>query len=159
MRILGIDPGYDRLGWGVVDGDGRNPKYAGSGLIKTSRDDDAAGRLAQIANDARRLIKAEKPDAVAVEEIYFAKNVKTAIGVAQARGVVMAVAAQAGVRVAEYAPVVVKQDITGNGNAAKTQVQYMVKQILKVDKAEALDDEFDAIAVALCHFYRSRGAK
>jgi crossover junction endodeoxyribonuclease RuvC len=159
MRVLGIDPGYDRLGWGVVEGDWRSPKYAASGLISTDRADDAETRLAKIADDTRRLIKKVKPDAVAVEEIYFAKNVKTAIGVAQARGVVMAVAGQAGVPVAEYAPVVIKQDITGNGSAAKTQVQYMIRQILKVDNDRAGDDEFDAIAAALCHFYRAGGRR
>jgi crossover junction endodeoxyribonuclease RuvC len=156
VRILGIDPGYHRCGFAVIEcaaAGGAKPNLLGSGTLVTRRGDSMAVRLHALAVDLNRLIGEWQPEVVAVEEVYFAKNVKTAIGVAQARGVVLERSAGAGLSVAEYTPTMVKSQLTGNGRADKAQVGYMVSKWFTIDSGK-LDDELDAIAVALCHAMR-----
>ena len=158
MRILGIDPGYHRCGFAILDGTAAGwakPELLGSGTIVTKRGDTLAVRLHALAIDLDRLIAEWKPTVVAVEEVFFTKNVKTAIGVAQARGVVLEHSAAAGLELAEYSPTMVKSQLTGNGRADKQQVAFMVGKWFSLASADKLDDELDAIAVALCHAMRS----
>jgi len=155
MRILGIDPGYHRCGFAVVTAGKSQPDLLGSGTITTKRTDTLPVRLHALALDLDHLLKEWRPDCLAIEELYFAKNVKTGIGVAQARGVVLEHSAAAGLSVAEYAPSVVKSQLTGNGQADKQQVAFMVGRWFKLDDQKRLDDELDAIAVALCHAMRA----
>jgi len=156
VRILGIDPGYHRCGFAVVArGAPGAVELKGSGTIETRRGEDLALRLCALGLELDRLLQAWAPDCVAVEEIYFTKNAKTAIGVAQARGVVLEHSAAAGISVAEYAPTTVKSQLTGNGRATKQQVAFMVARLIKLDDTARLDDELDAIAVALCHAMRA----
>jgi len=152
MLILGIDPGYHRCGFAVVKRlDGNRAELKGSGTIVTRPKEPLAVRLHALAIDLDKVIAEWKPDCVAVEEVYFAKNAKTAIGVAQARGVILEHSAGAGLGVAEYSPTTVKSQLTGNGQADKNQVAFMVKRWFKLGDSKRLDDELDAIAVALCH--------
>ena len=155
MRVFGIDPGYHRCGWAVVEGSGRSQELVASGTIVTNRSWPLGERLHALACELDDLLAAQQPDVVAVEEIYFAKNVKTAIGVAQARGVVLEHAAAAELPVAEYTPTTVKSQLTGNGRADKQQVSFMVRKWFKLPAAKRLDDELDAIGVALCHALRA----
>ncbi len=156
MRILGIDPGYHRCGFAVVERlESGAPELLGSGTLVTKRGEALAVRLHALALELSRLMSEWRPDCVAVEEVYFTKNVKTAIGVAQARGVVLEHSAEAGLPVAEYAPTTVKSQLTGNGQADKQQVAFMVARLIQLDDTARLDDELDAIAVALCHAMRA----
>lgn len=156
MRILGIDPGYHRCGFAVVErGSGGTAELKGSGTLVTRRNEPLAVRLHALALELEHLLAEWRPDCVAVEEVYFAKNAKTAIGVAQARGVVLEHSAAAGLPVAEYAPTTVKSQLTGNGQADKQQVAYMVSRWFSLGDSARLDDELDAIAVALCHAMRA----
>jgi crossover junction endodeoxyribonuclease RuvC len=155
---MGIDPGFHRCGFAVVENAAPAPSLCGSGVIVTRQGEALALRLHALALDFVRLLEEWRPGAVAVEEIYFTKNAKTAIGVAQARGVILERAAAAGIMVAEYAPTMVKSQLTGSGRAEKSQVAYMVRRLVvlpsQADEAR-LDDELDAIAVALCHCMRA----
>jgi len=156
VRVLGIDPGYHRMGLAVVDYAGSTVSLAYSALEETNPECDFAERLALIHECVRQAIVDYFPEAVAVEEIYFSRNVKTAIGVAQARGVILLAAAQAGLPVFEYKPVAVKQAITSNGQADKSQVAFMVARLTGLDVKKLADDEIDAVAVALCHAFKRR---
>ncbi len=152
---MGIDPGYHRCGFGVLTKQGRSAEQlAGSGCMTTKPKTPLAERLNSLALDYDRLLVEWKPDAVAIEEIFFTKNVKTAIGVAQARGVILQHSAAHGIEVFEYTPTMVKSQLTGNGRADKKQVEFMVRKLVKVPKEVKLDDELDAIGVALCHVQR-----
>jgi len=155
VRILGIDPGYHRCGFAVIESSGRSVQLTGSGTIETKRGEALAVRLHALALELEQLLTEWQPDWLAVEEIYFTKNVKTAIGVAQARGVVLERSAAAGVPVAEYTPTTVKSQLTGSGQADKQQVAFMVARHVSLDGDKRLDDELDAIAVALCHSMRA----
>jgi crossover junction endodeoxyribonuclease RuvC len=150
VRILGIDPGTARLGYGIIDaGDG----YAAVdfGTIETSAKDTMAQRLLQLHQALTHLIATHAPEAMAIEQLFFSRNVTTAIAVGQARGVAMLAAAQAGLPVTEYTPAEVKQAISGYGNADKQQVQFMVQLLLELDAVPHPDDAADALAIALCH--------
>jgi crossover junction endodeoxyribonuclease RuvC len=150
VRILGIDPGTARLGYGIIDaGDG----YAAVdfGTIETSAKDTMAQRLLQLHQALTHLIATHAPVAMAIEQLFFSRNVTTAIAVGQARGVAMLAAAQAGLPVTEYTPAEVKQAISGYGNADKQQVQFMVQLLLELDAVPHPDDAADALAIALCH--------
>lgn len=144
MTILGIDPGVARMGYGVL----RGMQCMDYGCFETAKTDTAASRLYQIRRSVASLIRNHKPDAVAVEKLFFQTNVKTAMAVSQARGVVLAAAAEAGLPVIEITPLQVKQAITGYGKAEKGQVQRMVKVVLKLDKVPKPDDAADALAIA-----------
>ena len=159
MRILGIDPGYHRCGYAVLEtaGGGRG-RLLVSGAVVTDPALPMAQRLLALARELETLLALWQPAALAIEELYFAKNAKTALGVAQARGVILAQAAGAGLSIAEYAPSTIKSQLTGSGNAAKPQVGFMVRRLIgtgpDAPADNALDDELDAIAVALCHSLR-----
>jgi crossover junction endodeoxyribonuclease RuvC len=155
VRILGIDPGYHRCGFAVVESSDGSVELTGSGTIETKRGEALAVRLHALALELEQLLSRWQPDWLAVEEVYFTRNVKTAIGVAQARGVVLERSAAAGVPVAEYTPTMVKSQLTGNGKADKQQVAFMVARRVSLDEGKRLDDEVDAIAVALCHAMRA----
>jgi crossover junction endodeoxyribonuclease RuvC len=152
MVVLGIDPGTAITGWGVVceEADGR-PALVDYGTIQTPASTPLPQRLSQIFQQVTALIDRHRPDAVAVEQIFFSKNVRTAMSVGQARGVVLLAAALAGRPVHDYTPLQVKQAVSGYGNADKAQVQQMTALLLGLEAAPTPDDAADAIAVAICH--------
>lgn len=154
--ILGLDPGTATTGWGVIREEGKNPQLVAFGCIETSKAKSAVERLKEIADDLEELLEVYQPDEVAVEDLFFFKNLKTAVKVAQARGVLLLLAARKKRKIFEYTPLQVKQALTGYGRADKMQVQLMVKQILKLKKIPRPDDAADALAVALCR-QQSRG--
>lgn len=151
MRILGIDPGYGITGFGVIEADRGNTALLGCGAITTPAGADFSARLEMIYEDMKSLLEKTKPDAVAIEELFFGQNVTTGIGVAQSRGVILLAIRQAGKPVYSYKPMQVKQSVVGYGNATKHQVQDMTKRLLHLDKLPKPDDAADAIAIALCH--------
>ena len=151
MRILGIDPGYGITGFGLIEGERGQFSLLRYGAITTPAGMDFSARLEIIYEDMRQLLEVAKPDAVAIEELFFGQNVTTGIGVAQSRGVILLAIRQAGLEVFQYKPMQVKQAVVGYGNATKHQVQDMTKRLLKLEKLPKPDDAADAIAIALCH--------
>lgn len=148
MRILGIDPGLAITGYGVIDGMAR-PAPVCFGGIRTPAGMAEAARLRLLYDEVRNLMRELSPDVLAIEELFFNKNTRSAMAVGQARGVILLAAAQAGLDVCEFAPLQVKLAITGQGRAAKEQVGYMVKALLALDEVPRPDDVADALAVAL----------
>ena len=151
MRILGIDPGYGITGFGIIDAQRGSTQLLGCGAITTPAGMDFSARLEIIYEDMRALLEKVKPDAVAIEELFFGQNVTTGIGVAQSRGVILLAIHQAGLPVTSYKPSQVKQAVVGYGNATKHQVQDMTKRLLGLQQMPKPDDAADAIAIALCH--------
>ncbi len=151
MRILGIDPGYGITGFGVVDADRSDLRLVSCGAITTPAGMDFSARLEIIYEDMKKLLETAKPEAVAIEELFFGQNVTTGIGVAQSRGVILLAIRQAGLPVFSYKPMQVKQAVVGYGNATKHQVQEMTKRLLKLSAMPKPDDAAGAIAIALCH--------
>lgn len=147
---LGIDPGTAILGYGVIAGD-RSPELIDVGVLETSNDLTMPERLLRLHAGLQELFAHFQPDAVAIEQLFFARNVTTAIAVGQARGVALLAAAQAGVPVSEYSPSEVKHAVVGYGKADKQQIQEMVRLLLNLRAAPEPDDAADALAVALCH--------
>ncbi len=152
MVILGIDPGTANTGYGILTVD-RDIKVTEYGCIHTSANKAMPERLKIIYQRVSDLIKQYHPDEVAVEQIYFSKNRKTALSVAQARGVIMLSGSLAGKKVFDYTPLEIKQTVAGYGRAEKQQVQYMLKSLLHLARIPSPDDAADALAVALCHYY------
>ncbi len=155
MVILGIDPGYAIVGCGVVKYENNSFRLMGYGAITTHKDMPFNQRLNKIYDDLTELIEKFKPDAVSIERLYFNTNQKTAIDVAQARGVIVLAIEKAGIPVYEYTPLQVKQSIVGYGRAEKNQVQEMTKMFLHLDKIPKPDDAADALALAICHGHAS----
>ena len=151
MRILGIDPGYAIVGFGILDAQRGRARLVRCGAITTPAGVAMPLRLLQIQEDMETLIREFSPDAMAIEELFFNTNVTTAIGVAQARGVILATAARLGVSIYEYTPSQVKIAVVGYGKAEKHQVMDMTRRILKLEKMVRPDDAADAVAIALCH--------
>lgn len=151
MIILGIDPGFEKMGCAVLNKTGNKDKLVFSACIVTSRKNSHEKRLLIIGNKLKEIISKYKPDVVAVEKLFFTTNQKTAIKVAEARGVILYVAALKDISVTEFTPLEIKMAITGYGRADKEQVKKMVKTILKSEKMPRVDDEVDAIAVALAY--------
>ena len=151
MRILGIDPGYGITGFGLIEADRGQYSLLQCGAITTPAGMDFSARLEIIYEDMRKLLELAKPEAVAIEELFFGQNVTTGIGVAQSRGVILLAIRQAGLEVQQYKPAQVKQAVVGYGNATKHQVQDMTKRILGLSQMPKPDDAADAIAIALCH--------
>ncbi len=151
MRILGIDPGYGITGFGLIEANRGQTTLLRCGAITTPAHTDFSARLEMIYEDMRKLLEMAKPDAVAIEELFFGQNVTTGIGVAQSRGVILLAIRQAGLQVYSYKPMQVKQAVVGYGNATKHQVQDMTKRILGLQTMPKPDDAADAIAIALCH--------
>ncbi len=151
MRILGIDPGYGITGFGLIETQRGQSRLLQCGAITTPAGMDFSARLEIIYEDMRKLLEVSKPEAVAIEELFFGQNVTTGIGVAQSRGVILLAIRQAGLEVSAYKPMQVKQAVVGYGNATKHQVQEMTKRLLHLDAMPKPDDAADAIAIALCH--------
>ena len=151
MRILGIDPGYAIVGYGVVDYDKYKFSTVAYGAVTTPAGTFFESRLDMIYNDLITIIDKYKPDAIAIERLYFNTNTTTAIDVAQARGVILLAAYQRGLTINEYTPLQVKQSVTGYGKAEKRQVMEMVKSILNLNAIPKPDDTADALAIAVCH--------
>jgi len=149
MKVLGIDPGYDRLGIAVVEKENGQEKLLFSECILTDKNADLGARIHIAGQSFNKLLEVHKPDAVALETIFFNKNIKTAIGVAQMRGVLLFLAKEAGCVVSEYGPQEIKTAVTGYGKSDKKAVIDMVKRLVKGVPNSALDDEYDAIAVAV----------
>ena len=155
MRVVGIDCGTERTGFGVVDSDGRSHRFIAAGVIRTKPADALAQRLRQIARELRNVLEAYTPDAFAVEEVFHAVNAKSALKLAHVRGVALLLAAEAGLEVSEYSPLEVKISVVGYGRAEKQQVQMMVGSLLGVGERFESYDATDALAVAICHATRS----
>jgi len=153
MLVLGIDPGTAITGYGLVMGEGDDLTLLAYGAITTPSDRSLPERLQRIYRELTALIEDLQPTAVAVEELFFSKNVRTALSVGQARGVALLAAANAGLPIHEYTPLQVKQAIAGYGRATKDQVQQMVRMLLGLDSVPQPDDAADAIAVAICHIH------
>ena len=151
MKILGIDPGYGITGFGVLEAERNQFRLMRCGAITTPANTEFAWRLSVIYNDMVQLLMMEKPDAVAIEELFFGHNVTTGINVAQSRGVILLAVQQAGIPIFEYKPMQVKQAVVGYGNASKHQVMDMTKRILHLSAVPKPDDAADAVAIALCH--------
>lgn len=151
MRVLGIDPGTGILGFGVIDISGGKSVLVDAGVIRTPVKEDDAVRLETIYNELSDIIAQSKPEAMAVEKLFFAQNVTTAMTVAQARGVVLLAGRQAGLDIYEYTPLQIKQAMTGYGRADKKQIQEMVRVMLKLKDAPKPDDCADALAAAITH--------
>jgi len=151
VRILGIDPGYGITGFGLIEAERGQYKLLRCGAITTPAGMDFSARLEIIYNDMCQLLTVSKPDTVAIEELFFGQNVTTGIGVAQSRGVILLAIRQAGLEVAQYKPLQVKQSVVGYGNATKHQVMDMTRRILGLAQMPKPDDAADAIAIALCH--------
>jgi len=155
LVILGIDPGLATVGFGVVTKDKKNI-CTDYGIISTPKDMPFAERLLTISKGVEELIDRYKPDEIAVEELFFNTNVKTAINVAHSRGVILCTALKKGCKLFEYTPLQIKQGLTGYGRADKQQIQQMVKMLLCLTKIPKPDDAADALAVALCHIQTNR---
>lgn len=151
MVILGIDPGIAIVGYGIIEYSGNKFKDIDYGAITTSPDLCFPERLKIVYDELTELLEKYEPDAVAIEELFFNKNVKTAINVGQARGVQLLSVVNKGIPLYEYTPLQVKQGVVGYGRADKKQVQEMIKVILNLDKVPKPDDVADALAVAVCH--------
>ena len=153
MRILGIDPGIGRTGWGIVVVEKGNVKVEVYGCIETEKNTEMGRRIETIYNELVAIIKEHQPEAVAIEELFFNTNVTTAIMVGQARGVIMLAAAQHKLSIASYTPLQVKMGVTGYGRADKKQVAQMIKSILSLKETPKLDDTTDALAIAVTHAF------
>lgn len=151
MIVLGIDPGYGITGYGVIYFDRGKFKPVEYGAVTTPKDMAMPDRLQVIYERISAIIKEYRPDALAIEKLFFNTNAKTVIDVGQARGVVMLAGAQNDIRIAEYTPLQVKQAVVGYGRAEKKQVQYMVTKILNLEETPKPDDTADALAIAICH--------
>ncbi len=151
MRILGIDPGYALVGFGIIDNNAGDLSVVDYGVIETHKDLSMPERLNLVENGLKELFEAYKPDVVAIEELFFFKNQKTLVPVAQARGVIINFAYKTCKNLFEYTPLQIKQALTGYGRAEKQQVQYMTKTILGLESVPKPDDAADALAVAICH--------
>ncbi len=154
--IIGIDPGLKNTGYGIIQVENNQVKYIDHGVISTEAADQPGSRLLHIHDHVIKLVKQFRPDEAGIEEIFFARNLKSAIPVAQAKGVILCALALAGVGVSVYTPLEVKRGVVGNGRAEKEQVQELVRLILGLAQIPRPDHAADALAVALCHAHSSR---
>ena len=159
MKILGIDPGLVQTGYGIITINTNNPYIVDNGVGKPTVNDGLASRLLTIFEDVSEIISIHKPSIFSIEDVFYGKNAKSALRLGQARGAAMVAAASAGLSIHEYSARKIKQAVTGNGNAHKEQVQFMVKATLKMDKLPKPIDASDALATALCHFQQFRLAE
>jgi crossover junction endodeoxyribonuclease RuvC len=153
LKILGIDPGYDIIGWSVLS-DGFN--VVSYGVIKTSPDDTFDERLLQLHRSLNNIIEEFNPDCAAIEKIFFQNNSKTAISVSKAIGVIILTLKLKNISYSEYSPTEIKYSVTGYGKASKDQIYFMMKKILKLNEIDGPDDAADALAIAMCHQLNSR---
>ncbi len=150
MRVLGIDCGTERTGYGIIESDGRAHRLVAAGVIRTSAKEPLEVRLAGIARELRAVIGQYRPEAAAVEEVFHAVNVQSALKLAHARGVALLAVAEAGLELGEYSPLEIKTSVVGYGRAEKSQVQLMVRSLLALS-GEIEEDAADALAAAVCH--------
>lgn len=151
MRVLGVDCGTERTGYGVIDSDGKDHRLVSTGVIRTDPKSPLFIRLNRIGSELRRIIAETAPEQAAVEEVFYAVNVKSALTLAHARGVALFSIAEAGLPLGEYSPLEIKNSVVGYGRAEKRQVQYMVHSLLRLTETITSEDACDAIAVAICH--------
>ena len=157
MRVLGIDPGSVKSGYGIIDAYHDELVVVDYGVIRTSSNTPLAQRLLQISTRVQELIQQHAPQEAAIEDIFIAKNAgKSSLKLGHARGAILLTAAQAGLRIAEYTPLEVKQSVVGYGRADKSQVQQMVKVLLKLRELPSPDDAADALAIAICHHHSAK---
>jgi crossover junction endodeoxyribonuclease RuvC len=154
VRVLGIDCGSERTGYGVIDSDGSVHRMLAAGVIRTSPKQAFFKRLLDIAEGLRGLVREYSPETAAVEEVFYAVNVKTLLKLSHVRGVALLVAAEAGMELAEYSPLEIKTSVVGYGRAEKHQVGLMVQSLLRLPGAIESEDAADALAVAICHATR-----
>lgn len=157
MRVLGIDPGSQTTGWGVVEGDGDGRKYrlVEFGVLKLSTSASFSSRLLKISRGLEEIIGRLEPDACAIEDAFYASNPKVVLKLGQVRGVALLVAEIAALEISEYSPRLVKQTVAGYGNADKRQVQEMVRVLLSLEQIPEPHDAADALALAICHFHHA----
>ena len=159
MRVLGIDPGSQTTGWGVIEGDGRKYSLIDFGSIRAPSSLKFSTRLLKMCNGLEDVISKHQPEACALEDAFLAANVKVSMKLGQVRGVVLLVAERAALEIHEYSPRLIKQTVVGYGNAEKHQVQEMVRLLLSLKTIPAPHDAADALAVAICHFHHSTFAQ
>lgn len=155
MIIFGIDPGTAITGYGVIKTNNNSIVWVDSGVITTDASSALADRLEQIHDALILKMKEHAPDRVCIEEAFYGKNVHTTLVLGHARGVAMLAAKKAGASISEYAPREIKKAVTGNGNASKDQVEYMIKMLLSPPQAHVFSDAYDALAIAVCDFYNA----
>ena len=155
MRVLGIDPGSETLGWGVIDGSGAKYALVDFGTVKSNPREQFSKRLVNIYNGIAEIMAEHSPDVLSVEDTFYAVNVGVALKLGQVRGTMLLLAEQRGIEIAEYAPRLVKQTVVGYGNAEKQQVGEMVKILLKLKEVPKPHDAADALAIAICHFHHA----
>ena len=153
MRVLGIDPGSETLGWGVVDGSGSKYSLVEFGTVRSNPRHAFSKRLAKIFAEVDAVAERFKPDALAIEEAFYSVNVNVAMKLGQVRGVVLLLGEQRGLEIAEYAPRLIKKTVVGYGNAEKHQVGEMVRLLLNLKAPPTPHDAADALAIAICHFH------
>ena len=151
MKILGIDPGYAILGWGIIEKTGNKFRPIDYGAITTDKDMPMPERLQVLYDELREIIREHDPEVASIEKLFFNTNTTTAINVGQARGVAILACVQGDLQVAEYTPLEIKQALVGYGRADKKQVQFMVKTMLNLKEVPKPDDTADALAAAICH--------
>lgn len=155
MRVLGIDPGSETLGWGVIEGSGLKYALVEYGTVKSSPKEAFSKRLLKIYDGVEAVIAKHQPEIISVEEAFYATNAKVALKLGQVRGAVIVAGEKAGLEVVEYSPRLVKQTVVGYGNAEKQQVQEMVRVLLRLQTAPEPHDAADALANAICHFHHA----
>lgn len=155
MRVLGIDCGTERTGFGVIDSDGGTHTLVAAGVIRTSPKEPLYVRLLSIARGLRAVIAEHHPEDAAVEEVFYAVNARTALKLAHVRGVALLTVAEAGLELGEYSPAAIKMSVVGYGRAEKEQVQLMIRSLLRLDAEIASQDASDALAAAICHATRA----
>lgn len=155
MRILGIDPGSETTGWGVIESDARRYRLVEHGIVRSQAREKFPARLVKISTGLEAVIARLAPDVCAIEETFFAVNVKTALKLGHVRGVTLLAAARANLEIYEYSPRLVKQTVVGYGAAEKHQVQEMVRMLLTLDSAPQPHDAADALAIAICHVHHA----
>lgn len=157
MRVLGIDPGSETLGWGVVEGSGNKYALVEFGVVRSDPRKAFPKRLAKIFAEVSQVVERLRPDALAIEEAFYSINVNVALKLGQVRGVMLLMAEQRGLEIAEYAPRLIKKTVVGYGNAEKQQVGEMVRLLLSLKAAPTPHDAADALATAICHFHHAGG--
>jgi crossover junction endodeoxyribonuclease RuvC len=158
MRVLGIDCGTERTGYGVIESDGVAHRLIAAGVIRTDAKEPLASRLSLIAKSLREIISGYSPEAAAIEEVFHSVNTKSALKLAHVRGVALLTVSDAGVAVGEYSPMEVKNSVVGYGRAEKSQVQLMVRSLLNLEE-QLPEDASDALAVAVCHATQAMSAR
>ena len=155
MRVLGIDPGSETLGWGVVEGSGNKYSLVEFGVVKSNPRQPFSKRLAKIYAEVDEVVTRLQPDALSIEEAFYSINVNVAMKLGQVRGVMLLLAEQRGLSIAEYAPRLIKKTVVGYGNAEKQQVGEMVRILLGLKAVPTPHDAADALAIAICHFHHA----